>query len=214
MSKNDSSLDPRVRRTRKMLREALIDLIPELGYDAIRIQDITDRATLNRATFYLHYRDKQDLLDRGFDEIWDELTSHNPLPVQAGGGLSLEGTRLTVLSDFQHLAKHFDFYRVMLGENGVAHFSHRMKDHVYQATARRLQAVVGAQIDLPLPLDMVLTYIATAYVGLMQWWLENDMPYSPEEMATMVVELYATSPFAAMGLKPEITPEQDQATEA
>jgi AcrR family transcriptional regulator len=203
MSKKSDRLDPRVMRTRRLLRDALMELIPEKGYEAIRVQDITDRATLNRATFYLHYRDKQDLLDRGFDQIWNELTSENPLPVEVGGRLSLEGTRLTVLSDFQHLEKYADFYKAMLGDRGAAHFIHRMQDHVFATTLRRLEAVRGEKPELDFPLAMVLTYIAAAYIGLMQWWLENDMPYRPEQMAEMIVRLYAASPFSAMGLVPE-----------
>ena len=206
MSKKGDRLDPRVVRTRKLLRDAIIELIPEKGYEAIRVQDITDRATLNRATFYLHYHDKQDLLDRGFDQIWKELTSKNPLPVEEGGRLSLEATRLTVLSDFQHLAKYADFYKVMLGDHGAAHFIHRMQDHVFVTTRKRLQTVRGEKPDLRFPIEMVLTYIAAAYVGLMQWWLENDMPYRPEQMAEMIVRLYASSPFSAMGLVPEAEP--------
>ena len=58
----EKKLDPRVIRTRSVLRDSLMILIREMGYDAITVQHITDRARLNRATFYLHYRDKQDLL--------------------------------------------------------------------------------------------------------------------------------------------------------
>jgi len=200
ISNPTEQLDPRVKRTRQLLRQALIELIPEKGYNAITIQDITDRATLNRATFYLHYRDKDDLLNTGFDEIWDELTAENPLPVAPDGTLSIEGTRITVLSDFEHLAKNFEFYRVMLGEPGVAEFIHRMKNHVYEATAKRLEAVLGELPAGPVPIRMVLEFIASAYVGMIQWWLEEDMPYLPQEMASMIVALYNKSPFQAMGV--------------
>lgn len=62
MSNKPRKLDPRVVRTRQQLREALVSLIEEKGFDALTVQDITDRAELNRATFYLHYQDKQELL--------------------------------------------------------------------------------------------------------------------------------------------------------
>jgi AcrR family transcriptional regulator len=64
-------IDPRIERTREMLRNALMALIQEKGFDAISVQDITERARLNRATFYLHYRDKQDLLIRTNEEVFD-----------------------------------------------------------------------------------------------------------------------------------------------
>jgi AcrR family transcriptional regulator len=203
MSKKEERLDPRVVRTRNLLREALIELIPEKGYEAITIKDITDRATLNRATFYLHYRDKDDLLNRGFVQIWSDLTERNPLPVMADGRLSLEGTQQTILSDFQHLAKHAEFYRVMIGAHGVAQFIHRMQEHIYQTTEERLKEVAGSPPETPLPLDLVLQFISSAYVGLMHWWVENDMPNSPEQMASMITKLYNMTPFEAMGLHTE-----------
>jgi AcrR family transcriptional regulator len=199
-SQQTQQLDPRVKRTRQLLRNALIELIPEKGYNALTIQDITDRATLNRATFYLHYRDKDDLLNTGFDEIWDELTAENPLPIAPDGTLSIEGTRITVQTDFEHLAKNFEFYRVMLSEPGVAQFIHRMKDHVYEATARRLEAVLGELPTGPVPIQIVLEFIASAYVGMIQWWLEEDMPHSPQEMASLIVALYNMAPFQALGV--------------
>src|SRR5690349_11429109 len=67
--------DPRVIRTRQMLRDALIALILERGYDAISIQDITDKAGLRRATFYLHYKDKDELLFTVLRESFDHLVT-------------------------------------------------------------------------------------------------------------------------------------------
>jgi len=203
MSKKGERLDPRVIRTRKLLREALIELIPEKGYDEITIKEITDRATLNRATFYLHYRDKEDLLDRGFEEIWDELTRENPFPEAPGGKLSLDATRKTILTDFEHLARHAEFYRVMIGRHGVAHFIYRMQEYVYKATEKRLQALGSSRRQADLPLEVVLQFVASAYVGLMHWWLDNDMPSSPSEMAELIARIYNVSPFEAMGLHTE-----------
>jgi AcrR family transcriptional regulator len=200
MSKKERGMDPRVRRTRKLLRDALIELIPEKGYNDITVKDITERATLNRATFYLHYHDKDELLEKGFDEIWNELTSKNPLPVEEDGALALNGTRITVMTDFEHLEKYDEFYRVMLGKKGAAEFTHRLVEHVYETTASRLEGIRGDLPSGPVPIDLVLKFIASAYVGIIQWWLENDKPYSPEEMASFFIDLYNMSPFQAMGL--------------
>ena len=68
---NSRKLDPRVERTQEALSAALMALIEEKGYDAISVQDITERSRLNRATFYLHYKDKQDLLIRTSEAAFD-----------------------------------------------------------------------------------------------------------------------------------------------
>ena len=51
-------VDPRVKRTRKLLQQAFLELFQEKGFASISIQDITERATVNRATFYAHFPDK------------------------------------------------------------------------------------------------------------------------------------------------------------
>ena len=73
--------DPRIKRTRKLINQAFFELIKEKGFQAITIQDIADRAEVNRATFYAHYEDKYQLLDRyvrdGFREWLDQKSSSN-----------------------------------------------------------------------------------------------------------------------------------------
>ena len=69
-------MDRRIQRTRQLLHEALIELIQEKGYEAVTVQDILDRANLGRSTFYLHYRDKEELLLSGFERLRDEFEAH------------------------------------------------------------------------------------------------------------------------------------------
>jgi len=65
-------LDPRERRTRKLLDQAFLELLAEKGFDAITVQDIASRAGVNRATFYAHFHDKFDLLDYSIRESFRE----------------------------------------------------------------------------------------------------------------------------------------------
>ncbi|HEX8992285.1 MAG TPA: TetR family transcriptional regulator [Anaerolineales bacterium] len=71
-----AKLDPRVKRTRNLLENAFMDLIQEKGFQAVTVQDITERAGVNRATFYAHFADKYALLDyrirQGFLEEIDK----------------------------------------------------------------------------------------------------------------------------------------------
>jgi AcrR family transcriptional regulator len=55
--------DPRVKRTRELIQRAFMELIAERGFETLRVQDIAERATINRATFYAHFEDKYSLLD-------------------------------------------------------------------------------------------------------------------------------------------------------
>src|SRR5687767_3562998 len=61
--------DRRVRRTRRLVQQALVELILEKGYDAVTVTDIIDRADVGRSTFYAHFTDKQDVLFSNLDEL-------------------------------------------------------------------------------------------------------------------------------------------------
>lgn len=204
MSKKGSRLDPRVRRTRQLLRKALWELIPEMGYEAITIQDIADRATLNRTTFYLHYRDKADLLYQGIEDVFSEFTSRDPIVSPRDDRLSVEGTRNAIIHDFEHFAENFDFYQAMLGRHGVWGFFFQLQEYLYAITARRLEAALGELPAGPIPTDFVLNYIAAAYLGMIRWWIKHEMPYSPEEMASRLVWIYNSGIYKAMGLEANI----------
>lgn len=67
--------DPRVKRTRKLLQDAFVSLLEEKGFHAISVQDIAERATVNRATFYAHYLDKYDMFDQMAGETFRQALS-------------------------------------------------------------------------------------------------------------------------------------------
>ena len=73
----EKTTDRRVRRTRHALENALISLILEKGYDAVTIEEITDRADLGRTTFYLHFRDKEELLMNAIDTMIEDFLAQN-----------------------------------------------------------------------------------------------------------------------------------------
>jgi AcrR family transcriptional regulator len=80
--KEESREDPRITRTRQLLRRALLELMKEKSFQAITIQDIADRATVNRVTFYAHFQDKYALLEYIARETLKEQL-HTDLPVNA-----------------------------------------------------------------------------------------------------------------------------------
>ena len=110
-------MDRRVQRTRKLLREALMELILEEGYDAISIQDITDKANLGRATFYLHFKDKDELLLEVMDEFIKDFLAQVPQLSQAQWRLD---DPKAIVKVFDFAADHYDLYRILImGSGGI-----------------------------------------------------------------------------------------------
>ncbi len=187
MPKTKKRIDPRVIRTRTLLRQALIALIPQHGFNTITIQQITDQATLNRATFYLHYRDKDELLL----DVFETLISENiPLPPDAPNSSPPETTS-PIVPVFNHLADYADFYCAILGEQGVPIFMTRVRNIIEELIQKWLTAVFPASLQDPqevLP-EIVVNYLGAAYLGVITWWLQNGMPYSAEEMEIQLLKL-------------------------
>lgn len=73
MAKKDGTDDLRIRRTQKAIKEAFFTLVEEKGFENVSVKDITDMAMISRNTFYLHYKDKFDLLDKICDDLTRKL---------------------------------------------------------------------------------------------------------------------------------------------
>ena len=180
--------DRRTAKTRRALRNALVALILEKGYEAITVQDITDRADLNRGTLYLHYRDKQDLLLSSSMEVYDQLVAQLA-PVSAEH-LTMDVPERNLVLIFEHVAANADFYRVMFGDHGVPAFVRRLRHVLEQAGLARLEALKALGVLLtPLPAALTVSFIGGATIGVIEWWLENDRPISPEALAAYTLQL-------------------------
>lgn len=178
-------LDPRKIRTRQMLRDALVALILEKGYDAITINDITEKAGLRRATFYLHYKDKEELVFAMLSDVFDSLVTEIEqldLPL-----MSPECERAVHLVIFQHAQEHADLYRSIIAGSGSMTIVRYVREYLARSIRENLEAMPEG--ELPMPVDVVANYLATVKLNMALWWLEAGMPYSAQEMATMCTTL-------------------------
>ncbi len=192
-------VDRRIERTRQLLRDALLALVVERDYESISIQDIADRANVNRTTFYLHFRDKDELLITGMEAIYDELESHFTAPSRA----ELLSGRFTPAmcesSDYDHVAAHADFYKVMIGPRGVASFVARIRTYLANVNIKWVSAFLLPGETPRLPIEMIAYGIAGLQIGVIAWWLENGMVYSAEEVAQMAYYLCGFGSWASLG---------------
>ena len=187
MNPADKTLDPRVIRTRKLLKESILSLIPEKSFSAITIKEITNRATLNRVTFYLHYNDKLDLLQDASYQIWDELVQSYS---QYMNDSSPEASYNIILANFQHFQKHELFYKAVLQRDGVLQLVRSMEDYIYHSNLKRIQGPEEESGEITLETEILLRHLASGFVGVASWWLENDQPLTPDEMADRLANLY------------------------
>jgi AcrR family transcriptional regulator len=183
-----ASQDLRVRRTHKLLREALLTLTQEKGFEAVSVQDITDRAMVNRATFYRHYQDKNDLALANIKELLDTLRISNTqqdCPVMQPDFDKHD----RLVKFFEHVDQHAVFYRAILSKDAGPFLTAQLRAYIEEIVRERSKNLELKMASTKLPPDLFINYLANTGVGMLLWWLEQDQAYSAVQMANWFAEL-------------------------
>lgn len=183
--------DRRVSRTRRQLRDALMALILERGYNAVTIEDITQRADLGRTTFYLHYRDKEELLIESLEAIAQELKAQ----VEQQLSQRMESGQIRanpVAVAFRHVDENRNLYRIILKGEGSSKVASRIREIIEEGALEFFtQHIRDMMVDPPeLPKGLVAGYFASALMGFITLWLEKELPYRGDEAADIFMTLF------------------------
>jgi AcrR family transcriptional regulator len=179
MTQNTANL--RVRRMQKLLREALLDLIEERGFDALTVSEIIERAMVSRTAFYRHYQDKYDLVEQIFEEAMNAL-------LNAVGELGQEHPAEIWVTFFEHIAAYARLYRALLGSKGSPWFVRKMRAALSGLIKERGRLPHGPDTSSHrshgFSDEFVPDLVSTMFVETIIWWLEHERPYTPREIAT------------------------------
>ena len=180
----------RKQRTRQELKEATAALLIEKGYDSLTIQDITDHADYARATFYIHFKDKEEavwaMLEDSFTELmpllWDSEES-DPRRQRY-----LKWVRL-----FDYLAKNRELLTALVGERGHIKIWQRLVDFMAATLAQDLaDGRVERSTELPVPFEA--HFYAGGLMQIMTWYLQTEPDYSGPELAAMLYAIVLRQP--------------------
>ena len=169
-----------------------MELLSEKQYDAITVQDILDRANIGRSTFYAHYYDKEDVLASITEQMLD-LFSQNMQQTEAGPEL-LPGLEL-----FRHAKQmHKQLHILLKGQSGEVLFK-TVQTLLSKKIEQNLVSALSEKRSSSVPLEVVSQYLAGAFLNLLKWWLEAEMPYSPERMDEVFKQLALPGVWAIIG---------------
>ena len=182
-------LDRRVQRTRPLLQEALFHLIIERGYEHITIADITEQANLGRTTFYLHYHDKEDLLQESIKGLLHDL--HLDVELETVG--SCTTYNMVSIRIFQHVARRRQLYQAMFKEAGP---TRAIEDVMRTYFTELCQQFLGDTLlqmgrSSSVTSEIIAVHAAGSLLGLLSWWLNHEDSPSAEDMGTIYCQLMA-----------------------
>ena len=174
--------DRRSLRTRNLINNALLELLFERRYETITVQDILDRANIGRSTFYTHYYDKEDVLTSIVEQM---LGTFNQQFSQRNGEQGI----VPGLELFEHVQQHYQYFQAMLrGYAGEVLWEAAQKA-LGKTIERSLVSIYQDKPGSSIPWPLIAQYLAGAFLSSMKWWLNAEMPYTPERMDEIFQQL-------------------------
>lgn len=183
--------DRRYIRSRKMIMNAALDLLQERGLDGFTIADLTDRADLNRSTFYSHFKDKDDLIRHCEEEFFNELSAIEARLADIGldEAGELEDDPLEVFIElFDLLRKRAPVLQVLLGSSGDIGFERRLIDMVCTTIENKVLFPKYRDSSDPV-VEYYISYFAHAALGVVRTWFDRGMEESSEEIANILIHI-------------------------
>jgi AcrR family transcriptional regulator len=176
--------DRRVQKTETLLRDALTSIIREKAYDSIVVKEILDRANVGRSTFYTHFRDKDDLLASSIHEMLRPARSMQLL----SSAKPYEKIIRFSLPIFEQLQQHRHEHR----RAGDAMMDDRSRALLHERLQAVLVELIGDDVEQCLrvcreaagqmPPNVLVNYVASTFVLVLNWWVETDSPLAPKDV--------------------------------
>ncbi len=174
-------MDRRIRKTRQAILDAFVGLMAEKPFEHITMNEIADRADVNRGTVYLHFMDKFDLLDqciethvvRLVENCLSDDTAHIP-------------SKALKLRAFDHLEQHASLYGTLLENRGVPAFRNRLSAVILQILDEHMET---SGLNQDMNKEILVQFLASALIGVLEWWITQKMPHSATDMVEQLWSL-------------------------
>jgi AcrR family transcriptional regulator len=171
--------DPRIRRTHERLGSAIVALIQEKPMDEVTVQEVLDRAAVGRSTFYLHYRDKNDLWLSQLEQFLEIMSTM--LSVRKEKSLRV----VPVTEMFAHIGEQKKLYRAMADAGTLDTFFDLAQDYFARGIRQRLLESGRLSTLPPRELRARAYALAGSLLSLLRWWIDHgakDTPVAMDEL--------------------------------
>lgn len=179
------------RKTKQLIQKSFMRILEMKPFESITIGDITKAAQINRGTFYLHFTDKFDLLDQIEQQLFEDLGNHID---QLQSGYS---STHTFEKEQEHLAAtlfsfiemHSPILKIFLSNHGRAGFHLRFRDAFSEKVRYNLEKNESINTHLKVPMEYFLSFITSAFLGLIEQWVQNGLDKTPQEMTALYIDI-------------------------
>lgn len=188
-----SKEDPRVRKTRRLLRDALVSLILDKDYASVSIKEITERADVAYITFFRHYESIDHLLMEVLDEGLTELQGYIETLAKHSETSSLETEGRLI---FEYIEQKADLFRILFKSQSVERVRKKVVQNI--ATIFQKSCLPLARSGNQIATAITSNHIATSLLALIEWWLDNHLKPAPNQMGKVYKSLIIDATVGAM----------------
>lgn len=187
-------MDRRQRKTRDAIFEAFGSLLSQKSFSKISVQEIIDEANVGRTTFYAHFPTKDDLLKEMCADLFSHVFSDTPGKESTHDFSMKTGNPHAIIT---HILYHLldnkkNIIGILTSESGEL-FLGFFRQYLNELLAARLLSGVDAGAK-GIPYDFLVNHISSGFVGMVQWWIQDQLRQSPEELADYFMAV--TTPIA------------------
>lgn len=195
-------IDLRIKRTNKLITQAFIKLLRQKSFDKITINDISDEAMINRATFYSHFKDKFDLFDQIIDKFLGEfvavLDEENLIEKNS---VNIKRIEVSLTKFYEFVQDNPDLAQIIITHSNIEILSNRLLNILTEHYSEIFDALDVRNNSLKIPTDFVVSYITSIFVGSLNWWIrqKND-EMTASEFAALVIKLISNGHLTVLGV--------------
>jgi AcrR family transcriptional regulator len=182
-SATQPALDRRIQRTRLALRDALMQLMVERGWDAIDVQTLCERANIGRSTFYEHFPNKEELLAANFANLRQMLLTH-----QVSSSRRVAGSLQFVPGLVVHVHEAQEVFRALLHRRSGQFVQQRFRELLVEMVQAEMKAEQKTSAARGWQTTAQAHYLAGALFELLAWWLGTKRPHKPEEITALYLQ--------------------------
>ncbi|RIO00403.1 TetR/AcrR family transcriptional regulator [Mammaliicoccus sciuri] len=192
--------DRRVRKSKRAIKQAFIQLLTENNLDRITIQQISDLADVNRGTLYLNYEDKYALLDEMENEQIEEIKGYvdirkMDLSTKTSDRFIEEFANKVIKNVITHIEQNMEFYQVILNLERKSQIEEQLADIVRS----NIKHLIGNKDNVfGIPENYYLSYVVGSMMSMIKYWVSDENRVSVEELVNYVSTIASTGPLSIM----------------